>query len=117
MTPKNNIDFLTFNDGVAAVYETDENDAVIVDSVKKYRYGEEKIGVTRFYSAKQHDIDLQKVIHVHLAQNLRTDMAVIIDDTCYKVEQIQHSKLTNPPSTVLSLSQRGLFEGAFENEF
>lgn len=42
MILKNNIDFLTFNDGVAKIYETDENDDIIADSLKKYRFGNEK---------------------------------------------------------------------------
>lgn len=111
MILKNNIDFLTFNDGVAKIYETDENDDIIADSLKKYRFGNEKIGVTRFYGAKQNDIELSKVIHIHKDETLRTDMAIIIDGTRFKIEQIQHDKNKNPSCSILSLSQRGLFEG------
>lgn len=38
MIPKNNIDFLTFNDGLAKIYETDENDDIITDSLKKVSF-------------------------------------------------------------------------------
>lgn len=117
MILKNNIDFLTFNDGVAKIYETDENDDIIADSLKKYRFGNEKIGVTRFYGAKQNDIELSKVIHIHKDENLRTDMAVVISGTRFKIEQIQHDKSKNPPCSIVSLSQRGLYEGGAEDVF
>ena len=94
-----------------------KNDDIITDSLKKYRFGNEKIGVTRFYGAKQNDIELSKVIHIHKDENLRTDMAIIIDGTRFKIEQIQHDKSKNPPCSILSLSQRGLYEGGAEDVF
>lgn len=110
MNIQSNIRFLTFNDGIAHIYETDDNDNIVVNSIRKYRYGNEKIGVTRFYGAKQNDIELSKVIHIHYDESLQTDMALVIDCTRYKIEQIQHDKSKNPPCTVLSLAQRGLFK-------
>ena len=41
--------------------------------------------------------------------------AAVIGKTRYKIEHIQQAPYTNPPSTVLSLSQRGLWEGAVED--
>lgn len=44
MILKNNIDFLTFNDGVAKIYETDENDDIIADSLKNIVSATKKSG-------------------------------------------------------------------------
>ncbi len=115
MKLKTQIEFETFNDGNVRIYETDENDNIISNKFHNFRFGEEKVGITRFYSAKQNDIEISKVIHVHKCLELRTDMAAVINSTRFKIEQIQHDSFKNPPITILSLSQRGLYLEA-ENE-
>ena len=106
-----NVEFQTFNDGVMYLYETDDNDRIIENSKKAFRFGNRTIGVKRYYSARQNDIELKKVIHIHRNLDIVTDMAAVIDNTRYKIEQVQHYADTNPPVTVLSLSQRGLYKG------
>ena len=107
---QSDIKFLTFNDGVAFVFDTDENDTIIANTARKYRFGNEKVGVTRYYGAKQSDIELSKVIHIHCDEKIQPDMALVIDCTRYKIEQVQHDRCKNPPCTILSLSQRGLYK-------
>lgn len=116
MKLKTQIEFEMFNDGNVRIYETDENDNIIPETYKNFRFGEEKVGITRFYSAKQNDVEISRVIHVHKCSQLRTDMAAVINSTRYKIEQIQHDSLKNPPITIISLSQRGLYLEA-ENDF
>ncbi|MBQ7505314.1 MAG: hypothetical protein IJT79_08375 [Ruminococcus sp.] len=106
-----NIKFLTFNDGRLMLYQTDDDDQILKESRRPYRYGDRTIGVKRYYAARQNDIELKKVIHIHQNRDVVSDMAAVIDKTRYKIEQVQHLDDTNPPCTVLSLSQRGLYEG------
>lgn len=42
---QSDIKFLTFNDGVAFVFDTDENDTIIANTARKYRFGNEKSGL------------------------------------------------------------------------
>lgn len=111
MQNKTPIKFLTFNDGIVNIYKTDENDNTIADTLLTFRFGEEKIGITRFYSAKQNDIEVSKVIHIHKNTDLRTDMAAVINGERYKIIQIQIDSSTNPSCSILTLSQRGLYLG------
>ncbi len=111
-TQKNEkIKFLTFNDGIVKVYETDDDDCIISNSERLFRFGDRTVGVKRFYAAYQNDINLERVIHIPRAADMTTEKAVVIDNTRYKVEQVQQLTDTYPKSTVLSLSQRGLYEG------
>jgi hypothetical protein len=106
------IEFLTFNDGTARIYPTDDNDEPIAGNGKAYRFGNRKVGVTRYYAARQDDTELNRLIHVHYDTGITTQHAVVINKTRYKIEQVQHDDATNPRCTILSLSQRGLWEGA-----
>ena len=45
MKVKNNIEFLTFNDGAVTLYRTDENDDIIPSSGKTFAFGSRKIGI------------------------------------------------------------------------
>ena len=110
------IEFLTFNDGQLRLYQTDDDDAIITSSRRLYRYGNRTIGVKRYFSARQNDIELKKVIHIQRNNEVDTSMAAVIDETRYKIEQVQHFHDTNPPCTVLSLSQRGLYEGVTDDD-
>lgn len=114
MKIKTPIEFLTFNDGVVDIYDTDEDDAIINNSVNQFRFGKRTLGVNRYYQARQNDIELALVIHIHKNLNIHTQNAAVINKTRYKIEQVQQLSDTNPPVTVLSLSQRGLYRGAVD---
>ena len=104
-------EFLTFNDGIVNIFDTDDDGEIIKSSRKFYAYGERAVGVKRYYAACQNDIELEKVIHIHYLREMTTQKAVVINNTRYKVEQVQHFRTTKPSCTVISLSQRGLYEG------
>ncbi len=108
-------EFLTFNDGIVNVFDTDDDDEIIKESRRVYAYGERSVGIKRFYAAYQNDIELEKVIHIHYLPEMTTQKAVVINNTRYKVEQVQHYIKTKPRCTVLSLSQRGLYEGDIDD--
>ena len=111
MKIKTNPEFLEFNDGTVTIYDTDDNDEIIKATGRAHRFGNEKIGITRYYAARQDDIELDKVIHIHMDKKVKADYAAVIDGTRYKIEHVQQDKYSNPRSTVLSLSQRGLWIG------
>ena len=108
-------EFLTFNDGIVNIFETDDDDEILKESRRFFAYGARAVGVKRFYAAYQNDIELEKVIHIHYLPDLTTQKAVVIDKTRYDIKQVQHFKHTKPRCTVLSLSQRGLYEGDFDD--
>ena len=111
MKIKTNPEFLEFNDGTVRIYDTDDNDSIITATGRSHQFGNEKIGITRYYAARQDDIELDKVIHIHRSIGVTTESAAVIGKTRYKIEQVQQEPYSNPPSTILSLSQRGLWEG------
>ena len=111
MKIKTNPEFLEFNDGTVIIYDTDDNDEIIKATGRAHMYGNEKIGITRYYAARQDDIELDKVIHIHRSLSVTAESAAVIDNTRYKIEHVQQEPYSNPPSTILSLSQRGLWEG------
>ena len=111
MKIKTNPEFLKFNDGTVTIYDTDDNDEIMKATGRAHRFGNEKIGITRYYAARQDDIELDKVIHIHRSLSVTEESAAVIDNTRYKIEHVQQEPYSNPPSTILSLSQRGLWEG------
>ena len=111
MKNKTKIEFLKFNSGTADIYDTDDDGEIIRNSGKRVFYGNKTIGVNRYFSARQNDIELKKVIHIHKDEKITTENVAVIDKTAYNIEQVQHYDDTMPKSTVISLSQRGLYEG------
>lgn len=109
MKIKTPIEFETFNDGIIKIYQTDEDDKIKPETVKEFHFGSEKIGVNRYFSALANDVEISQVIHVHKDLSLRTDNAAVIGKTRFKIIQIQFDDTRNPPVSVLSLSQRGLY--------
>lgn len=112
MKIRSKTDFLQFNDGFVTLYRTNDDDEIIRNTAVIYRFGNRKLGVNRFYAARQNDIELTRVIHIHRNLTVDTQCAAVIGDTRYKIEHIQQEDDTNPPCTVLSLSQRGLWKGS-----
>ena len=111
MRIKANPKFLTFNDGTVTLYQTDGNDDILEGSGMAYRYGVRKIGINRFYLARHNDIDLSLLIHIHFNEAVTAELAAVIGDTRYKIEQVQTDFESLPKATVLSLSQHGEWRG------
>lgn len=111
MKVKNNIEFLTFNDGAVTFYQTDGNDDIIPSSGKTFAFGSRKIGINRFYLARHNDIDISLLIHIHFNETITPDFAAVIGTTRYKIEQLQTDFESHPKATVLSLSQHGEWIG------
>lgn len=103
-----------YNDGTCAVCSVVNGAAaaakpVPVLSVKHplLRYAERVVGVTRFWAARQHDVQIDKVIRVGRAENVSTqDVAVLESGDQYSILQIQYVQDVQPPSMDLSLQRR-----------
>lgn len=111
MKIKTPIEFLTFNDGVLNLYETDDEDEIVKNTLKTHRFGNRIIGVKRYFAARTNDVELSKVIHVHKDLTITPQKAAVIGETRYNIVQVQQLSETNPSVTVLSLEQRGRYEG------
>lgn len=53
------------------------------------RYAERQLGVTRFYSAKQNMIDIERVLRVPRADITNQDVAITEDGTRYSIDLVQ----------------------------
>lgn len=111
MKKANNLEFLTFGDGTAIICETDDYGKPVRKDSKRYYFGNRTVGIKRYFSARQNDIEINKVIHIHKNEKITTANVAIINNTVFDIEQVQHFDDTKPKCTVLSLSQRGLYEG------
>lgn len=111
MKIKTPIEFLTFNDGVLNLFKTNDDDEIIESTLTAHRFGNRVIGVKRYFAARTNDIELNKVIHIHRNLAVTPEQAAVIGETRYNIVQVQQLSETNPPVTVLSLEQRGRYEG------
>ena len=99
----------TFNDGIVDIYEVTNGASVGYKPIEalalrcELRFSERKVGVTRFYDAKQAQIEIEKVIRVPRYEMTTQDVAKI-GSAQYRIVQIQKSD-TYPPSCDLTLSR------------
>lgn len=110
-------DFISFNDGVCAVYFV-ENDAAEGDVpaeklTEKYRlrFRWHTVGISRYYEAMQSQVKISNAVDVPLRADINPQDVCMIDGRQYCIEQVQQRRDTKPPSLLLSLSD---IEEAFE---
>ncbi len=110
---KQTVEFTAFNDGVVSFYEVDEDNNIILNTKKSFKFKNKTIGVNRYFQARSNDYELSKLISIHKNLEIDTTYAAVINSTRYKIIQIQQVDNTNPPTTLISLGQRGLYEGDY----
>ena len=102
-----------FNSGIVKIYKT-ENSAQpghkVAEQLKNnpvtLRYDEQRTGVTRYYAAKQANIQIERVIRCPEVPGIDTqDVAVTEDDLQYRIEQIQTVDNIWPACIDISLSK------------
>lgn len=89
--------FIPFKDGYCDIYD---------GSTLKYgkiAFEEQKLGITRFFSARTAQTEINRVISVPLIVGVSQYDTVVIADKKYMVELIQPTDETNPPSITLTL--------------
>lgn len=102
----------TFNDGLVAVYRlTDEANPGYMPKPKSVKvallhYEERRLGLTRYYSAKQNNVDVKRVVRVPRGTRIAArDIAVTEDGQEYTIDMIQTVDGVRPPSLDLTLAK------------
>lgn len=102
-----------FNSGIVKIYKT-ENGAQpghkAVEQMKNppvtLRYDEQRTGVTRYYAAKQANIQIERVIRCPAVLGIDTqDVAVTENGLQYRIQQIQTVDSIWPACIDISLSK------------
>lgn len=70
-------------------------------------FGEERVGVTRYYNALNADVHIVRVIHVLQHREIKANFLAEIDGEEFVVKEAQHKNATFPKVTVLALSEAG----------
>jgi hypothetical protein len=60
------------------------------DYLSAYWYEERTVGITRFYAALKTDVKLEMLIRIWRDKSIDTSMICKIDDTQYRIVQVQH---------------------------
>lgn len=102
----------TFNDGavtICTVTDSAEAGRLPVARLTKcvlLHYEERKLGITRFYAAKQNNVQLERVIRVPKGPAIDTaDAAITEDGTVYEIEQVQAVSDVYPACLDLTLKR------------
>lgn len=100
-----------FNSGVVSVYRvTDAGEPGYAPVPRlelrvRLHYEERKLGLIRFYSAKQDQVKVERVLRVPRRPEISPqDVAVTQDGRQYRIELIQMAEGVYPPSLDLTLS-------------
>lgn len=105
--------FEEFNDGIAEIYNVTADDKL--KKVKSgLRFGNENIGISRFYAARAADTRVDRVIHILRQQDIEPHQVVVIESEQYDIDKADHINDTLPPITKLSLIK---FEKHRKKEF
>lgn len=103
----------TFTDGLVSICRVEDVAPVgyapnpqIVEVKYKLRFEEKRVGVTRYYSAKQNQIQIDKVVRVPRVEGiLTTDIAMLSDGSVYRIDQVQKVEGVYPDCLDLSLTK------------
>lgn len=101
----------TFTDGIASICKVEDVAEVgkapkphITEVKYKLRYEEKRVGVTRFYSARQAQIVIDKVIRVLRVPDINTnDIVVLSTGQKYRIDQVQKVEDVYPDCMDISL--------------
>ena len=96
--------FEEFNDGIVNVYSVNESDQLVLIQPEATRFGEEKVGVTRHYSAMAAGQRVDKTIHIQLTKAYKPNMTAVIDTDQYNIEKVEDEKEAFPPITRMTLT-------------
>jgi hypothetical protein len=100
----------SFTDGVLQIYEVfnkaPKGDKPQEELVPKMtlRYAERTVGIKRFWEAKAHDVNIQRLVRCPRVDDVSTqDVAVGVDGKQYRIAQVQYPAET--PTMDLSLER------------
>lgn len=99
-----NIDFVSFSDGVCDIYTIDENEKKIY-KYENLGFDDLILGYKRFWAAAANQIKVNKVIKIPRLNKIDTYDKVTINGIDYDIKLVQYKPDTNPPSIDLTLQQ------------
>lgn len=101
-----------YNDGIVTIYgvkDAAQPGYKPVQTLKQkvvLRYDEQRLGIQRYYAAKQNQVEIQRVIRTQRLTAVSTqDIAVTEDGKQYAINLIQVTDGVYPPSMDLTLTK------------
>lgn len=102
----------TFNDGVCRIYAVKNiappgglpQDRLAL-KLAALRYRERIVGVSRFYTAKQNNVQADRLIRVPYREDISARDVCMVKGKQYRIEQIQRPPEAQPPCLDLTLER------------
>lgn len=99
--------FVTFNDGVLDLCKV--KDRTIIETKQKgLRFGNQTVGVVRFWEAKVASSNIDRVVSILPVDEISQKDMCIIKGTQYKIKQIQIKYDKKPVCMFLSLEENSI---------
>jgi hypothetical protein len=110
MKIKNEIEFVSFSDGICSIYSEDDS----YNKVYKYQnlgFSNKTLGYNRAFKAKAAQVQTNKLIKIPFVNGIDNhDYLTIPGEGTYTIELIQDIYESNPQSKVLTLKQFEMHE-------
>lgn len=101
----------SYNDGIVKIYSMQDTAQPGRMPQKELtlkatlRYSEQRLGINRYYSAKQNQIEVERVLRVQRIKGITNqDIAATDDGKYYSIEMVQSTEGVYPPSMDITLS-------------
>lgn len=101
-----------YNDGLVMIYSVTDSAAPGYEpkpqtTLKcKLRYEEQRLGIQRYYSGRQNQVEIERVLRVPRYGGITNqDVAVTEDGTYYRIDLVQAVTDVYPPSMDLTLAK------------
>lgn len=102
----------SFNDGLISVYSVQDVSEPGYKPVEKLflkirlRYSEERLGIQRYYSGQQNQVQIERVVRVPKSGTISSqDVAITEDGHQYRIDMVQKVDNVWPPSLDLTLAR------------
>ena len=103
-----------YNDGVVAIHKTEDTAkpgyqpviTLVEPAAWRLRYAELRLGIQRYYEARQNQVEVERVIRVPRVAGITSqDVAVTEDGRKYRIDMVQSADGVYPPSLDLTLAK------------
>lgn len=101
----------SYNSGVLTVYRVTDGagpgfaPVPVLAEKARLRYEELRVGLHRYYAARQNQVRVEKVVRVPKCGDVSTqDVAATEDGRRYRIDQVQLAQGVRPPSLDLTLA-------------
>lgn len=102
----------SYNDGLAKIYSVIDVAPPGLKPVEKLhlkgvlRYEEQRLGIQRYYSGQQNQVEIERVVRVPKARTISSqDVAITEDGHQYRIDMVQKVDGVWPPSLDLTLAR------------